>query len=49
MTATNGCRHCGVEARDHAQRWTQPAGWHKWAAPTQEQIKQRMLTRRGGS
>ncbi|MGC5012589.1 hypothetical protein ACLQ2R_17635 [Streptosporangium sp. DT93] len=46
MTAPNGCTHCGIEQHDHAQRWTDEAGWHVWAAPTQEQIKARMLTRR---
>ena len=43
---TDGCRHCGLPAREHMQRWEPGPGWHKWAAPTQEQIKDRMLARR---
>lgn len=46
MTAPSGCAHCGIEAREHMQRWHAQAGWHQWVAPTQEQIKARMLTRR---
>ena len=50
MTIPSGCRWCGIDQRDHAQRWTPPSkggpGWHKWAQPTQEQIKARMLARR---
>lgn len=50
MTALhpNGCRHCGLP-RDypaHARQWTPSAGWHTWTAPTQQQIKARMLDRR---
>ena len=43
---TDGCRHCGLPAREHMQRWEPGPGWHKWAAPTQDQIKDRMLARR---
>ncbi|GHE33131.1 hypothetical protein GCM10017673_40080 [Streptosporangium violaceochromogenes] len=54
MTASpNGCRWCGVEAHDHAQRCTDTTddtgrrvGWHKWAAPTDAQRLERMRTRR---
>ncbi|MEU0098241.1 hypothetical protein [Streptomyces sp. NPDC006267] len=42
----NGCQHCGVVEREHMQRWKPPAGWHKWTAPTQDQIKARMRARR---
>jgi hypothetical protein len=42
----SACRHCGVERREHAQRWTEDAGWHVWTAPTQQQIKDRMKARR---
>jgi len=46
MTITpSGCRWCGVARRDHAQRWTEAAGWHGWTAPTQQQIKDRMKGR----
>lgn len=43
----NGCRYCGIPYRPmHAQRWTDGVGWHGWTAPTQEQIKARMIARR---
>lgn len=52
MTATvtepSGCRWCGIDRRNHFQRWTERAGWHGWAAPTLPQIKARMLYRRFG-
>jgi hypothetical protein len=41
-----GCHHCGLDSREHAQRWKPPVGWHKWTQPTQDQIKARMLARR---
>jgi hypothetical protein len=44
--APSGCHWCGVDRREHAQRWTEAAGWHGWTAPTQQQIKDRMLARR---
>ncbi|GAA2457115.1 hypothetical protein [Streptomyces macrosporus] len=43
----SGCRWCGVEEREHMQRWKSSVGWHQWAAPTDEQRKARMLARRG--
>lgn len=42
----SGCRWCGVNEREHMQRWKPPVGWHKWEAPTLEQRKERMLARR---
>jgi hypothetical protein len=42
----SGCRWCGVDQREHAQRWKLPAGWHQWPQPTQDQIKRRMQERR---
>ncbi|GII83976.1 hypothetical protein Ssi03_19660 [Sphaerisporangium siamense] len=42
----NGCRWCGVEARDHLQRWKESVGWHQWVEPTSEQRKERMRARR---
>ncbi|WP_242892589.1 hypothetical protein [Actinomadura litoris] len=42
----NACRHCVIPEIDHFQRWTEAAGWHGWKAPTQAQIKARMLARR---
>lgn len=42
----NGCRWCGLDQRDHMQRWTDEAGWHTWTAPTDDQIKARMQARR---
>jgi len=44
--APSGCTHCGLEQRDHGQRWTTAAGWHRYTPPTQQQIKDRMNARR---
>jgi hypothetical protein len=44
-----GCAHCGIPKREHGQRWKPPVGWHKWAAPTDEQIKARMKARRAAT
>lgn len=41
-----GCRWCGVEEREHMQRWKPPVGWHTWEPPTLEQRKERMRARR---
>lgn len=46
MTTPNGCTHCGVEQREHMQRWKLPARWHVWEQPTQAQILARMQERR---
>lgn len=48
MTAPKpgGCRHCGIDDREHMQRWATGIGWHVWTQPTQQQIKDRMTTRR---
>lgn len=47
MTASpNGCRHCGIAEREHFSRWKPGPGWHVWTAPTDEQIKARMIGRR---
>lgn len=40
-----GCRWCGTQKRDHAQRWVPGRGWHGWTAPTREQIQARMRAR----
>jgi hypothetical protein len=42
----SGCRYCGMERHGHMRRWSPGAKWHGWTAPTQEQIKARMLARR---
>lgn len=42
----SGCRWCEIGQRVHCQRWTEEAGWHKWAPPTDQQIKDRMWVRR---
>ncbi|MEU6168040.1 hypothetical protein [Streptomyces tanashiensis] len=44
--APSACRWCGIEERAHFQQWKAPVGWHTWQAPTQEQIKARMVARR---
>jgi hypothetical protein len=46
LPTPNGCRHCGQPERDHYRRWTEAAGWHKWAAPADAQRIERMLARR---
>ncbi|GGZ83186.1 hypothetical protein [Streptomyces rubiginosohelvolus] len=45
----SGCQHCGIDQREHMQRWKPPVGWHKWTAPTQDQIKTRMRARRANA
>jgi hypothetical protein len=42
----NACQHCLYTERHHMQRWAPNIGWHQWTAPTQDQIKTRMRTRR---
>lgn len=48
--APTRCGRCGVDEREHMQRWAAPAapagGWHTWKAPTQHRIKARMIARR---
>ncbi len=48
MTTPNpqGCRHCGIDQREHMQRWVIGIGWHTWTVPTVAQIKERMRARR---
>ena len=41
-----GCRHCGLLEREHFQRWTTGAGWHRWTEPTDAQRLERMRARR---
>lgn len=43
--APNGCRLCGIEQRGHAIQVGRD-GSHTWTAPTQQQIKDRMLAQR---
>ena len=45
-TDPSGCRWCGVDQREHMQRWKPPVGWHQWTPPTQQQTKTRMHARR---
>lgn len=40
-----GCHHCGVERRDHGQRWVAGVGWHAWVEPSREQIATRLRAR----
>lgn len=40
------CGDCGISDRAHCQRWTNTSGWHRWIAPTDEQVLGRMLARR---
>ncbi|MDL4812743.1 hypothetical protein [Actinomadura opuntiae] len=51
LTPVDGCRHCGLprllpDGLPHARRWSRGPGWHGWTAPTQQQIKDRMIARR---
>ncbi len=48
IPSPSGCRWCGVEEREHMQRWKPPVGWHRWVPPTLEQRKERMQARRLG-
>lgn len=40
-----GCARCGIDRRGHAIQ-AGSDGSHTWQAPTQQQIKERMLARR---
>lgn len=40
-----GCRWCGKE-KPHGWVYSASQGYHQWAAPTEAQIKARMLARR---
>lgn len=42
----SACAVCGIDKRDHYQRWTQNAGWHGFKQPSQKLIKARMFARR---
>lgn len=42
----NACRYCGDDQYHHGNQWHREVGFHKWIAPTQEQIRDRMLARR---
>lgn len=45
-----GCRYCGVPKHEHCQIWHGPdLGTGGFVQPTQEQIKERMVTRRSRS
>jgi hypothetical protein len=46
VPAPGGCRWCGIEEREHLQRWKPPIGWHVWTPPTVAQRKERMILRR---
>lgn len=45
LPAPNGCRLCGIERPGHAIQ-AGSDGSHTWTAPTEQQIKARMLARR---
>ncbi|WP_199830728.1 hypothetical protein [Streptomyces sp. MMG1533] len=45
MTNPTGCRWCGIDQRDHMQRWHSTAGWRQWTQPTPQQTKTRMQQR----
>lgn len=41
----NSCAHCGIDQRQHMQRWAPTIGWHQWVEPSDQIRKQRMLAR----
>jgi hypothetical protein len=41
----NGCRYCGQLEREHANRWTEGVGWHRYADPGDEVRKSRWKLR----
>ncbi len=41
----SGCGWCGIARHGHFRRYTEPVGWHGYVAPSQAQIKSRMLKR----
>jgi hypothetical protein len=45
VVPAEGCIHCGVAERAHAQRWVEGVGWHAWRAPSTELIEARMRAR----
>lgn len=42
----HGCTWCAVGKHEHAVTWHKSVGYHSWAAPTDTQIKERMLANR---
>ncbi|MFG3244145.1 hypothetical protein [Streptomyces sp. NPDC048157] len=46
ISSPNSCRHCGLDEREHMQRWKPTASWHTWTPPTQDKILARMRARR---
>lgn len=45
LTTAEGCAICRVPEREHAQRWTEGAGWHSYEQPSTELIEARMRAR----
>lgn len=41
-----GCTWCGAGKHEHAILWHRAVGFHGWTAPTDAQVKQRMLANR---
>lgn len=46
MTTPAACRHCHLTERAHGLQYTNAAGWHHWAPPTDQQRLDRMRARR---
>lgn len=42
----NACRWCGKNDREHSTEWVASVGFHRWATPTPQQRRARMLARR---
>lgn len=45
-TEPNGCRWCGIGEREHASRFSDSVGQHRYAAPSSMRRLERMITRR---
>jgi hypothetical protein len=41
-----GCTWCGAGKHEHSILWHRAVGFHGWTAPTDAQVKQRMLANR---
>jgi len=44
--SVEGCAHCGIDKREHGQRWIVAVGWHKHVAPDAALLRRRMWYRR---
>ena len=45
MSPPNSCSWCGIERREHMQRWMEGIGWHGWIEPSDSLRLIRMRSR----